>query len=452
MSQDSVFRAYDIRGLVDEDFDPVWVEKLGRACGAYMLGRGIADAVVGFDCRTSSPAYHDALSAGLLSTGVNVVSIGMAPTPLLYFAVKYLRRQAGVMITASHNPPQYNGFKIWVGESTLYGEALQDIRKLVESGVFPQGQGVFSQHDLTPAYLDAVKERVTLSRPLKIVLDGGNGSGGELGCRVLRALGAEVIPLYCEPDGRFPNHHPDPVVEENMQALIRRVREEKADCGIGLDGDADRLGVVDRNGRLLNGDELLSLYARELLSRKPGSVVIADVKCSQRLFDDIAAHGGQGLMNATGHSLIKARIRETGAELAGEMSGHMFFVDDWFGFDDAMYGAARLAGILSRSDTPLEALPGWPQAFATREINIPCPEALKPAMVDKAREFFGSRYPVNTMDGARVQFPDGWGLIRASNTQPILVTRFEAATPDRLEAIKRAMLDPLHAWIAAGSR
>ena len=450
MFQDAVFRTYDIRGLVGEDFDVVWVEQLGKACGAYMLERGLADAVVGFDCRASSPAYHDALTRGLLSTGVSVVSVGMVSTPLLYFAVKHLHRKAGVMITASHNPPQYNGFKIWVGESTIYGDDLQALKQTMKAGVFPQGQGLFSQHDIVPAYFEAVQERIALSRPMKIVVDGGNGTGGETCRRLLQSLGAEVVALYCEPDGAFPNHHPDPVVEENMRDLIDKVREEGADFGVGLDGDGDRLGVVDKSGRLLSGDELLSIYAQELLTRKPGAIVIADVKCSQRLFDDIAKHGGQGRMNATGHSLIKARMREVGAELAGEMSGHMFFEDGWHGFDDAIYGAARLAGILSHSPKALEELPGWPVAFATREINIPCPEALKPAMVRKAQEFFGGRYPVNEMDGARVQFPDGWGLIRASNTQPILVTRFEAATEVRLQAIQDEMLEPLKMWIAEG--
>lgn len=447
MSQDAVFRAYDIRGLVDHDFDAAWVERLGKACGAAMLRQGIEDTVVGFDCRPSSPRYHDALVRGLLGTGVNVVSIGMVPTPVLYFAVTYFNRRAGVMITASHNPSEYNGFKIWMGESTIYGQALQDLKALMEGGEFPHGQGLLSQHDVTPAYLEAVTSRITLLRRLKIVVDGGNGAGGELCCQVLNALGAEVVPLYCEPDGTFPHHHPDPVVEENMHDLIRTVHRERADFGIGLDGDGDRIGAVDRNGRLLHGDELLSIFAGDVLSRKPGATIIGDVKCSQRLFDAVAAMGGNGIMSATGHSLIKAKMRELGADLAGEMSGHMFCADGWYGFDDAIYSAARLAGILSGSERSLDVLPGWPEAYATREINIPCPESLKPVIVVRAVEYFSQRHPVNTLDGARVQFEDGWGLVRASNTQPVLVTRFEASTPERLEAIKAEMLTPLAEWI-----
>ena len=452
MNHTSVFRAYDIRGVMDEDFDPAWVERLGRACGVFMRARHIEDAVVGHDCRLSSPVCHEALIRGLTASGVSVISVGMVPTPALYFAVKHLNRRAGVMITASHNPSQYNGFKIWVGESTIYGEDLQEIRAIMERDAVPasgsekESRGVFSLHDIVPAYIDAICSRIRLRRPLHIVVDGGNGAGGEICLRVLQRLGARVTPLFCEPDGTFPNHHPDPVVEENMTALIRRVREEGADCGIGLDGDADRLGVVDRTGRLLYGDELLGIYAKELLGRHPGAMVIGDVKCSQRLFDAIAAQGGRPEMTRTGHSLIKARMRETGALLAGEMSGHMFFQDGWFGFDDGIYSAARLAGILS-SGLLLEKEPGWPPAFATPEINLPCPEHLKEAIVRRAQVFFSAGHEVNTLDGARVNFGDGWGLVRASNTQPVLVTRFEAATPERLRAIKEAMLTPIQSWI-----
>ena len=448
MNKPSVFRAYDIRGIVDEDFDPAWVERLGRAFGVCLSRQGLADAVLGHDCRHSSPEYHDALARGLLASGVNVVSVGMAPSPVLYFAVKHLRRKAGIMITASHNPSQYNGFKIWLGESTIYGDALQELKAIMEQGETVAGQGVLSLHDILPAYTDAICERISLQRPLTVVVDGGNGAGGEICCRVLQRLGARVIPLYCEPDGSFPNHHPDPVVEDNMRDLISRVRVEKADCGIGLDGDADRIGVVDRNGRLLFGDELLGVYAKELLGRRPASVIIGDVKCSQRLFDAIAAQGGQPVMSMTGHSLIKARMRETGAQLAGEMSGHMFFQDGWFGFDDGIYSAARLLALLSKSATPLDEEPGWPPACATPEINVPCPEAAKAEVVQRAREYFSTRYAVNTLDGVRVNFGDGWGLIRASNTQPVLVTRFEAANAERLAEIKDVMLLPLQEWIA----
>ena len=448
LHEPSIFRAYDIRGVVDEDFDPAWVERLGRACAVSLRERRLDSVLLGCDCRHSSPAYHDALARGLLASGISVISLGMVPTPVLYFAVKHLEREAGIMITASHNPAQYNGFKIWMGASTLYGDDLQRLRLIMERGAFVNGQGVFSQHDIVPAYVEAVCARIRLKRPLTVVVDGGNGAGGLVCCRVLRDLGAEVIPLFCEPDGDFPNHHPDPVVEDNMREMIRRVQVEGADCGIGLDGDADRIGVADRNGRLLFGDELVGIYAKDLLRRLPGSVIIGDVKCSQRLFDAIAAQGGQAIMSRTGHSLIKARMRETGAQLAGEMSGHMFFADGWFGFDDGIYSAARLLGLLAAGPTSLEDEPGWPPAFATPEINLPCPESFKAVIVRRTQDHFSAGHEVNTLDGARIDFGDGWGLVRASNTQPVLVTRFEAATPERLQAIRNLTVNLLETWMA----
>ena len=450
MKAGNVFRAYDIRGIVDRDFDEAWVRELGKACGAYFAGLRIEDVVVGHDCRHSSPAYHEALTEGLLASGRNVLSIGEVPTPAFYYAVKTLGRRGGVMITASHNPADYNGFKIWAGESTIHNEEIQKIRAIFEAGNFVSGRGVASRHNILPDYTADIISRFAPIRPVKVVADGGNGMGGPSCVEVLRALGADVVPLYCEPDGNFPNHHPDPVVETNMEALKARVREENAAFGIGLDGDADRIGVVDETGRLLFGDELLSLYARELLARKPGSVVIGDVKCSSRLFDDIREHGGKPMMWTTGHSIIKARMRETGAPLAGEMSGHMFFADGWHGFDDAIYGAARLTALFAAQDLPMSRLPGWPPAFATPEVNLPGPDDVKFAVVEKAKAHFRSRHETIEIDGARVVFPHGWGLVRASNTQPVLVTRFEADSPEALDAIRREMEDPLRRWIAEG--
>lgn len=437
MAQGSVFRAYDIRGLVDVDFDVERVERLGRACGRYFLDSGLRDAVVGHDCRLSSPDYAEALSRGMASMGLDVMGIGMVPTPVLYFAAGHLERRAAVMITASHNPPQYNGFKIWAGKSTIYGEELQRLRSLYEGDPTPAAiPGLISTTDVLPDYEAAVLSRTTLSRPLKIVLDGGNGAGGLVCSRILAGMGAEVIPLYCEPDGTFPNHHPDPVVEENMVDLRAAVLAHKADLGLGLDGDADRLGVMDENGRLLFGDEVLAIYAHELLKRCPGASVIGDVKCSDRLFEDINTHGGNAIMSPTGHSLIKARMQETGALLAGEMSGHMFFKDGWFGFDDAVYGAARLLHILSTLSAPVSTLPGWPEAFATREINISCSDDAKVAVVERVKAHFRATHPVLELDGARIRFPHGWGLVRPSNTQPVLVTRYEADSPEALRAIQ----------------
>lgn len=446
----SVFRAYDIRGLVDQDFDEPRVARLGRALGRYFLGRGLRSAIIGHDCRLSSPAYHGALAQGITSMGIDVISVGMVPTPAFYFAVGYLKHSAGVMITASHNPPEYNGFKVWAGKTTIFGKEIERLAALYEaepalplptatstSAVAPNG--LLSSVDILPAYEDAVCSRVSLARPLKVVVDGGNGAGGELCARILSRMGAEVIPLYCTPDGTFPNHHPDPVIEANMLGLREAVCRHKADLGLGLDGDADRLGLMDEAGRLLCGDEALAVYAADLLTRKPGSTIIADVKCSSRLFDDLTARGGQPLMSPTGHSLIKAKLLELDAPLAGEMSGHLFFNDNWFGFDDALYGAALLLHILSRQGQPLSALPGWPPAFATREINLPCPDDRKFATVEAVKAHYRPLYPTLELDGARVTFPRGWGLVRASNTQPVLVTRYEADSPQALDSIRSDM-------------
>lgn len=446
-AQNGVFRAYDIRGIVGKDFDAAWVERLGRACGAYFLERGQTSAVVGHDCRHSSPTFHNALIRGLAATGVDVISVGMAPTPVLYFAVRHLRRRAGIMITASHNPPEYNGFKIWSGATTVHGTEIQRVRELFESGESPCGRGLTSAHDILPSYVEAILARTRLSRPVKVVVDGGNGVGGPVLVDVLRRLGAEVVPLYCEPDGAFPHHHPDPVIEANMADLVARVRNEGAELGVGLDGDADRLGVVDAAGRLLNGDELLAVFARDVLERCPGALIMGDVKCSDRLFEDIRRRGGKTLMGVTGHSIAKARMLETGAELGGELSGHIFFNEGWYGFDDALYGAARLLDILTRWKTPLTELPGWPPAFSTREIQLPCADEHKFAVVRAAQKWFRQRYPVEDMDGARVRFPRGWGLVRASNTQPVLVLRCEADTPEHLASLRSDMENRVKAWI-----
>ena len=444
----AVFRAYDIRGLVNKDFDEKWVERLGKACGQYFLQRGIKKAVVGMDCRESSPVYNKAITAGLISTGIDVINIGQVGTPVLYFAVVHLATQAGIMITASHNPPEYNGFKVWAGKTTLHTGEIQDIRVLMEKGDFPKGQGMVTQHDIQPAYIEAALENCKLKRPLKVVVDGGNGVGSDLAAEILKRMGLDVIAQFCDPDPTFPNHHPDPSVEANMLLLRERVLKEKADFGVGLDGDADRMAVMDENGRILYGDELLSLFARELLARKPGSIVMGEVKCSHLLYKDIEDHGGKPLMWITGHSIIKAKMQEVGAALAGEVSGHMFFNDGWFGFDDAIYGSARFASIFSQQSKPLSELPGWPVTAKTPEIHVPCPDAIKFDVVNRAREYFRANYDTTEIDGVRVTFPDGWGLIRASNTQPVLVLRFEAETEDRLKEIQNLMQSPLENWIA----
>ncbi len=448
-----IFRAYDIRGIVDKDFDPQWVEVFGRAAGAYFLENGCSRAVIGHDARLSSPEYQSRLAKGLMETGVDVVCLNMVSTPVFYYGVKKLGATAGVMVTASHNPPEFNGFKVVCGESTIYGEELQKLYRIMAAGAangFPSGQGFISEHDIVPAYVEELTAQLTLSRPLKVVLDGGNGAGGPVTAQVLRGIGAEVVELYCEPDGMFPNHHPDPVVEAYMTDLIARVRQEKADCGIGLDGDGDRLGVVDETGKLMFGDQLLAIYARETLKDFPGATVIGEVKCSHLTYKDIASHGGKPVMGATGHSLIKAKMREAKALLAGEMSGHMFFADRYYGFDDATYAALRFLEVLDRNPTQKAStlLADWPASFNTPEIRFDCPENIKFQVVARAQKYFRERYDIIDVDGARILFPDGWGLIRASNTQPVLVLRFEAESPERLKEIRAVVETPLAAWIA----
>lgn len=442
----SVFRAYDIRGVAEKDFNAETVFLLGRAIGVFLRDKGRRRAVTGRDCRLSSPGYHEAICRGLTSSGVHVMDAGMIPTPVFYHAAAALGLDAGVMVTASHNPPEYNGFKIWSGGSAIFGREVSRIRDILASGRFARGRGFLSVHNALPAYVESLLERVRpLARPLTIVVDGGNGMGGTLCADILESLGARVIRQFCEPDGRFPNHHPDPSVECNMRLLQERVVREKADFGIGLDGDADRLGVVDERGRLLYGDELCAVFARDVLKRRPGSLILADVKSSARLFADIRSHGGRTEISPTGHSLIKAMMKERGAAFAGDISGHMYFgTEDWFGFDDAFYGAAKLAQILAATKTPLSALPGWEEYHSTPEILIPCEDSLKDHVITRTAEYFRGSFSGNQkpkeildIDGIRLNFNDGWMLIRASNTQPALTLRFEAKTETRLNELKQ---------------
>jgi phosphomannomutase/phosphoglucomutase len=452
-----IFRAYDIRGKVDRDFDGEWVEVLGRALGTYFRSKGYTAAVVGRDCRHSSPGYAEALAEGLCSTGCDVVDLGMVPTPVHYYGVRRLGLAAGVMVTASHNPPQYNGFKVWAGSSTIQDEEVQAVRRIMESGDFATGRGMFSEHDVTPSYIEELAGLVKLDHPVKLVVDGGNGAGGEVCVELLRRAGAEVVPLFCEPDGDFPNHHPDPVIEENSQALAERTRAEGAACGIGLDGDGDRIGVVDEAGRMVYGDHLLALYAQEALSRVPGGMVIGDVKCSHLLFKDIAAHGGKPLMARTGHSPMKQALHATGALMAGELSGHMFFNDRFFGWDDALYAALRLAEILSRAPgrSLSNLLDGWPRTFSTPEIRREVPEGVKFKAVERFLEHCRKAFSpgaVDETDGARIDFGDGWALVRASNTQSALTLRFEAESEARLGEIQDLVEEPLARFVAEIAR
>lgn len=444
-----IFRAYDIRGIVDRDFDEEWVEVLGKACGTFFLRHGFGQAVVGHDCRHSSPGYQMAMIRGLLSTGVDVVYLNMVPTPVFYYAVKKLNRQAGVMITASHNPPEFNGFKVWSGEGTIHSGQIQELFAIMAQGEFALGSGIATEHDIVPAYLEELGSQVALTVPVRVVVDGGNGAGGLICAELLRRIGAEVVELYCQPDGNFPNHHPDPTQDTNNNALRAKVLETKAHVGIGLDGDADRIGALDEQGRLIYGDRLLAIFARQVLRELPAATVIGEVKCSHLLFQDISDHGGKPIMGQTGHSLIKARMKETGAALAGEMSGHMFFADRYYGFDDALYAALRLVEIIGQApERPLSGyLQEWPLIFSTPELRMDCPEAIKFAVVERAKEYFREKFEIVEVDGVRLVLPDGWGLLRASNTQPVLVLRFEAQSQKRLKEIRVLVEEPLQRWI-----
>ena len=436
-----IFREYDIRGIAEEDFDADFARALGGALGTRARRarpERTPTLTVGRDCRATSDTYAEAVIAGILSTGANVVDIGMVPTPLLYFSLFELDVEGGVEITASHNPSEFNGFKICQGREAIHGDAIYSLRAEMQAGDFAQGEGSSRKLDILPAYIDFCQKEIgQLARPLKVVVDAGNAAAGPAAPQVLRALGCEVVALYCEPDGRFPNHHPDPTVAENLVDLQAAVAREKADLGVALDGDGDRIGVVAANGQIIWGDELLVIFAREILARKPGSVIISEVKCSRRLYDEIERLGGHGVMWKAGHSLIKAKMKETGAAIGGEMSGHMFFADRFFGYDDALYAAARLLEILASSDGDvLDLLAGLPPSFTTPEIRVDCDDDLKFAVAEKAKEYLKNEREINDIDGVRADFGDGWGLVRASNTQPALVLRFEAQSEDRLAEIR----------------
>jgi len=433
-----IFREYDIRGIADRDLTDEVVRAVGRAFGQRMREQGKTRVAVGRDVRLSSPRIRSALVEGLRDQGAHVVDVGMVPTPALYFAVLHLKADAGVMVTGSHNPIEYNGLKLSDGVNSLHGAEIQELRdRAGTAGLLPARGGV-EEVGVDEAYLADLGSRFTLARPLRVVVDPGNGAASLLGPRYLRGLGCEVDAIFAEPDGRFPNHLPDPTVPELMRPLMERVRATGADVGIGFDGDADRVGAVDEKGKLLYGDELLALYAADVLASRPGSPVVFEVKCSQGLVEWIVAQGGKPVMWKAGHSLIKAKMRETGAPLGGEMSGHMFFADEFPGYDDALYGAGRLLRILAKAKTPLSALvKALPQSryVSTPEIRLDCADQAKFGIVNAVRDHFRSRRDVNDVDGARVQFGDGWGLVRASNTQPVLVVRFEARSQERLEAI-----------------
>ncbi len=432
-----IFRQYDIRGHAERDFPDETVRLLGRAFGTYVRERGISEVLVGRDNRLSSERLRNAFVAGLLATGCTVIDIGLVATPILYYAMVHCGTKAGAMITGSHNPPDENGFKLACGEGTLYGEEILKLKEIAEAGRFKSGKGRMEKRDLATPYLAMLQEKIKLGpRRLKVAVDCGNGTASLFAERILRAWRCEVIPLYCESDPRFPNHHPDPVVAANLEDLKQAVLEHGADLGVAYDGDADRIGVVDEKGEIIWGDLLMCLFWREILARHPGALAIIEVKCSQALVDEVVRLGGRPFFYKTGHSLIKAKMRETGAVFAGEMSGHMFFADEYFGFDDAFYATGRLLRILSNTPKTLsQLLEDVPRYCATPEIRIPCPDEDKFEVVERLKEEFRRDYEVVDVDGVRVIFPEGWGLVRASNTQPALVARCEAKTPEGLRKI-----------------
>jgi phosphomannomutase/phosphoglucomutase len=440
-----IFRQNDIRGVVGTDLTDSVVRELGRGFAAYFLKHQVDTISLGYDSRLSSLPFRDLLVAGMLESGINVYDIGLCPSPLVYFSLFQLPVGGGVMITGSHNPPNENGFKICLGKTTIFGDQIQEIQRLIEDREFHHGAGTLIQRSLIPEYLDHLKR---ISRPgprrLKVVVDAGNGTGNLTAVQAYRHMGCEVIDLYSEPDGNFPHHHPDPTVPGNLVDLIQQVKVNGADLGIALDGDADRIGVVDAKGRIIWGDQLMIIFAGDMIPSHPGVKIIGEVKCSQTMFDQIRKMGGTPIMWKVGHSLIKAKMKEEGALLAGEMSGHLFFSDRYFGYDDAVYAGARLIEILSRSEKTLTRMVDeLPQTFATPELRFDCPEERKFKVVEDLKEIFRARYQVIDIDGARIVFKNGWGLVRASNTQPILVLRFEADSPEALQQIEAEVREQL---------
>lgn len=438
----SIFREYDIRGIAGKDLSADFARCLGRAYVKFAEAktkRTGLNIAVGRDVRLSGEEYSQALMEGLMQGGAKVHYLGLVTTPMTYFATHQAGVDGSIMVTGSHNPPNYNGFKICVGKGTLFGSDIQELRKLMEADKHEKEapKQLPKKQDIFPAYLEFLLSNVKLKKKLKIVVDAGNGAASDFGPLVYRKLGCEVVELFCKPDGNFPNHPADPTVEDNLQDIVAAVKKEKADVGIAFDGDADRIGVVNEKGEILWGDELMIILARDVLRQHPGATIISEVKSSHRLYNDIEQHGGKGLMWKTGHSLIKAKMKETGAKLAGEMSGHIFFADRFFGFDDAVYAGARFLEILANSNGKAsELLSGVPKTVNTPEIRVDCDDDKKWGIIEQIRNSLRTKYRTNEIDGVRVEFGDAWGLVRASNTQPVIVMRFEAQSKARLDEVR----------------
>ncbi len=432
-----IFREYDIRGVAGRDILDEDVVNIGKAYGSLLKTQNRNNISVGRDCRLTSQKFAQLFIDGIISTGCNVIDIGTCPTPVLYFSIQHLNLGGGAMVTASHNPPEYNGFKLLSGTDSIHSQGLQDIRIIIENQEFVQGSGKVSKKDVITPYKDYILSNINIKHPIKIGIDSGNGTGGITALPVLKDLGCEVYDIYCDMDGRFPNHEADPTQKKNMLDLIELVKEKNLDLGVGYDGDADRIGVVDKNGELIYGDQLMVVYAREILQRDPGATFISEVKCSMVMYDDIKKHGGNAIMWKTGHSLIKKKMKEENAALAGEMSGHMFFKDRYLGFDDALYATCRLLEIMADTGKGVdELIQDLPKTFTTPELRVECPDEIKFKAVDKIVAHFKAKQDIIDIDGLRALYDDGWGLVRASNTQPALVLRFEALSEKRLHEIQ----------------
>jgi phosphomannomutase/phosphoglucomutase len=436
-----IFKAYDIRGVLGKTLDIRIARQIGQAFGSAALIKGEKTVVIGRDGRLSGPSLSAALAGGLQSAGVDVIDVGMVATPMLYFATYALGAPSGIMVTGSHNPPDYNGFKMVLAGEAIYGETIQRLYQRILANDFSSGQGGYRQHDIREAYLARIIGDIKLVKPMKLAVDCGNGVAGAVAGDLYRGLGCEVIELFCDVDGNFPNHHPDPAHPENLEDLIHALRTTDAVLGLAFDGDGDRLGVVTKDGQIIYPDRQLMLFAQEVLSRHPGAPILYDVKCSRHVAEVVKAAGGEPLMGKTGHSLVKARMRETQAPLGGEMSGHVFFKDRWYGFDDGLYAGARLLEILSRVADPSATLNALPQSMSTPELQIKCAEGENHALVERLQR--EARWPdakqVLTIDGVRVEYADGFGLVRASNTTPVLVLRFEAENEDALSRIQQSL-------------
>jgi phosphomannomutase/phosphoglucomutase len=442
MLNPDIFREYDIRGIADKELLDPEVELIGRALATHLIRQSGRSLCLGRDCRLSGQRIHDALLKGMLAAGAHVLDVGVGPTPVLYFSAVHFKADGAIMITGSHNPSEYNGLKTVCGSGTLHGDQIQQVLRLIQTRDFESGQGSVKEVDATTPYVEQVAAQFTaLPRKLKVVFDAGNGTAGPTIHRILEKLNVEPIELFFEMDGRFPNHHPDPTVVSNLKHLQDAVLAHKAELGIAFDGDSDRIGAVDENGAAVYGDMLMLIFGREILTRKPGATFIGEVKCSQIMYDKLAELGGNPIMYKTGHSLIKAKMKEEHAELAGEMSGHMFFADRYHGFDDALYAACRLIEIVAASGQPLShQMQGIPKLVSTPELRVDCPDDKKFQVVANVAAAVRDRYKVVDVDGVRAIFEHGWGLVRASNTQPVLVMRFEA-TSDQLLSEYRAELE-----------